>query len=119
MSYERQFKERHKIEDRMELSQKLCKKYPERVPIIVSRGKETSIQPINKNKFVAPRDISIGRFIYEIRKQIKMTPEESLYLFIGKTLPSSSALIEEIYNKYSDPDGFLYITYHGENTFGS
>lgn len=30
-----------------------------------------------------------------------------------------AALITQIYAEHADEDGFLYITYNGENTFGS
>jgi hypothetical protein len=30
----------------------------------------------------------------------------------------TAALMSHIYEKYKDEDGFLYITYSGENTFG-
>ena len=33
--------------------------------------------------------------------------------------PLSAALITTIYAEHADEDGFLYITYNGENTFGS
>jgi GABA(A) receptor-associated protein len=34
-------------------------------------------------------------------------------------LPPQSQTISEIYATYKNEDGFLYITYSGENTFGS
>lgn len=32
--------------------------------------------------------------------------------------PVAAALIENVYGDHKDEDGFLYITYSGENTFG-
>ena len=32
--------------------------------------------------------------------------------------PTCSALIGELYTQYKDEDGFIYIMYSGENTFG-
>ena len=32
---------------------------------------------------------------------------------------SAAALMSDIYQDHKDEDGFLYITYSGENTFGS
>jgi len=40
------------------------------------------------------------------------------FLFVEDVLPPSSALMSQIYEKHKDSDGFLYITYSGENTFG-
>jgi len=63
--------------------------------------------------------------MYEIRKHMpSLNPEDSILLFVYdlKTdthiLPPSSAVMSTIYEKHRDSDGFLYITYSGENTFG-
>ena len=36
----------------------------------------------------------------------------------GDILPTSSTTILEIYKSYSDEDGFIYMSYCGESTFG-
>jgi GABA(A) receptor-associated protein len=33
-------------------------------------------------------------------------------------MPHTAGLISSYYHKYKDEDGFLYISYSGENTFG-
>lgn len=43
---------------------------------------------------------------------------ESLFIFSGSTMLSSNTLMSVIYEKNKDVDGFLYIKYSGENTFG-
>ena len=35
-----------------------------------------------------------------------------------RTLLRAAALMSEVYDDHKDEDGFLYITYSGENTFG-
>jgi len=62
--------------------------------------------------------LSVGQFIYVIRKRIHLLPEESIYLFINSTIPVTSALIATEYENNQDTDGFLYINYAGESTFG-
>jgi len=111
------FKTQYTFEKRREVSQKLFEKYPDRIPVIVEPGKECRYE-INKSKFITPRDISMGRLISEIRKYVTIGSEEGLFLFINDEIPPTSQLIEEIYNKHHDSDGFLYITCHSENTFG-
>jgi len=34
-------------------------------------------------------------------------------------LAASSMTISSLYDSYKDPDGFLYLTYCSENTFGN
>ena len=38
--------------------------------------------------------------------------------FINNKLLPTSALMQTVYNKEKDEDGFLYVSYSGENTFG-
>lgn len=62
--------------------------------------------------------MTIGQFIYVIRKSMKLTPEKALFVFVGETLPATSTLVSELYRDYRDEDGFLYMIYSGESTFG-
>ena len=52
-------------------------------------------------------------------QRIKLAPEQAIFLFVSSgTLPPSVAALQTVYDKYKDEDGFLYMTYSGENTFG-
>jgi GABA(A) receptor-associated protein len=107
------------LEERQKESAKLREKYPERIPIIVKKGKSKNIDEIDKNKFMAPADSPFGQFIHILRKRIKLAPEQALFCFVGKnTIPSISETCAQIYEKYKDEDGFLYVTYESENVFG-
>ena len=98
---------------------RIQKKYPGRVPVFVFRLKDsTDIPEISKHKYLVPSDLTVGNFIYLIRKQLKLTPEKALYIFIGNTLPMSSSTMNEIYNTHKSPDGALRMYYTSENTFG-
>jgi GABA(A) receptor-associated protein len=113
------FKNKHTFSERVNLARKITDSHPDRIPIIVEKRKGTRIGDINKSKFLVPNDITIGKFIIEIRKHIEITPEQAIYIFVGDgTIPQSSTLISHIYRQYKDNDGFLYMTYSGENTFG-
>ena len=50
---------------------------------------------------------------------MKVPPEKSVFIFVKETIPQSGVLIEQLYNKYKDEDGFLYVSYSGESTFGN
>jgi GABA(A) receptor-associated protein len=47
-----------------------------------------------------------------------MAPEEAIYLFVNERILPVSKILGEIYEKYKDEDGFLYIKYDSEATFG-
>jgi GABA(A) receptor-associated protein len=53
----------------------------------------------------------------DFQKWLPETPP-ALFLFIDKVVPTSSMTMGEIYVEHKDVDGFLYIQYSGENTFG-
>ena len=57
--------------------------------------------------------------IYIVRKRIKIAPEKALFIFVNGTMPATHASVDEIYEKHQDEDGFLYLTYCTENTFGN
>lgn len=99
--------------------ERLSKKYPGRIPVFVFRLKDTTdIPEISKHKYLVPSDLTVGNFIYLIRKQLKLTPERALYVFIGNTLPMSSLTMGEIYQIHKSEDGSLRMFYTSENTFG-
>jgi GABA(A) receptor-associated protein len=113
------FKDKHTLQFRAEEAYKIKQKYPDRVPIIVERSKHTKNVPlIDKKKFLVPNDLTIGQFIYIIRKRMNLPADMALFVFIDSILPPTASLIETIYSEYHDQDGFLYMEYTGENTFG-
>lgn len=116
------FKERS-LEDRSRVSAKLLGRYPDRIPIIVDRPppsftRRDTTPPIDKHKFLVPKDLTMGKFVYEVRKHIKIDSQQSIFLFVNGTLIPNSESISRTYSRYKDMDGFLYITYATEDTFG-
>jgi len=113
------FKEEHTFDKRLEESTKIRQKYPERVPVIVEKVARSQINDIDKRKFLVPSDISVAQFMWIIRKRISLPPEKAIFLFVDKTIPQSCVSMGQLYEEHKDPDGFLYIAYSGENTFGT
>lgn len=112
------FKKKHSLENRKIESSKIKSKYPERIPVIVEKKENSSIFDIDKNKFLVPNDLTIGQFVYVIRKRIKLPPETGIFIFVKNQIPQQSILMSTLYEESKDIDGFLYITYTGENVFG-
>ena len=65
-----------------------------------------------------PVDLTVGQFVYVIRRRIKLPSEKAIFIFVNDILPPTAALISTIYEEHKDEDGFLYVLYSGENTFG-
>lgn len=115
---ENSFQQSHSFEMRLAESQRILEKYPDRIPVICERLKHINTPDIDKKKFLVPSDLTVGQFIYVVRKRIKLTPEQAIYLFVDGMIPPTSALLSNCYENNRDPDGFLYVKYCCENTFG-
>ena len=113
-----EFKAKHSFENRSIESSKIISKYPDRIPVIVEKQETTDIVEIDKNKYLVPRDLTVGQFVYVIRKRMKLPPEKAIFIFVNNQIPMQSMTISTVYNENKDDDGFLYIKYAGENTFG-
>ncbi|KAG4931947.1 hypothetical protein JHK87_045949 [Glycine soja] len=127
------FKLEHPLERRQAESARIRDKYPDRIPVIVEKAERSDIPDIDKKKLVilsnstytvvfkylVPADLTVGQFVYVVRKRIKVSAEKAIFVFINNTLPPTAALMSSIYEENKDDDGFLYMTYSGENTFGS
>lgn len=107
------------FEKRKEESDRIRKKFPDKIPVIVERAYGSSVHEIDKKKYLVPIDMTMGQFIYIVRRRINLPAEQALFLFLGNSIPPTSALMGSTYETKKDADGFLYITYSGENTFGS
>lgn len=115
------FKNQFPFKKRFEESERIMKKFPDRIPIICEKTsgiKNIDIPELDKSKYLVPIDLTVSQFLYIIRNRMKLSAEKTIFLFISNTIPPSSAFISNIYHQHKDPDGFLYITYSGENVFG-
>ncbi|CAN4116663.1 unnamed protein product [Withania somnifera] len=112
------FKLEHPLERRQAESSRIREKYPERIPVIVERAEKSDISDIDKKKYLVPADLTVGQFVYVVRKRINLSAEKAIFVFVKNILPPTAALMSAIYEENKDEDGFLYMTYSGENTFG-
>ena len=107
------------FDKRLSESKRIMAKYPDRIPLIVFKDPKSQLAQLDKYKYLIPLDLTLGQFIHVIRKKIKLAPEKSIFLFTQKnTLITISELMNTVYKKYKDEDGFLYLVYFEENTFG-
>lgn len=85
-------------------------KYTDRIPVICEKVEKSDIATIDKKKYLVPADLTVGQFVYVIRKRIKLSPEKAIFIFVDEVLPPTAALMSSIYEEHKDEDGFLYIT---------
>ena len=114
------FKKLHSLEKRKEESKRVLEKYEDRIPLIIVKDKNSQLPDIDKYKFLAPHDLTLGQFMYVVRKRIELDESQALFFFINETvMVNTSQNMISIYSSYKDEDGFLYISYCGENVFGN
>ena len=101
-------------------AEKLMQKYPDRIPVIVSRNKYSETTPeIDKHKYLVPNDLTIGQLQYVIRKRLSLNSDKGLFLFVNKTIMNTNTMIISAYqSEQCKEDGFLYVVYSYENVFG-
>lgn len=113
------FKHEHTFAERYEESNRVLVKYPDRKPIICEKTKlHKDLPNIDRKKYLVPNDLTIGQFIFIIRKRLKLRPDEALYLSANNKIMASSTTIGQVYHNDKDPDGFLYLYYAKESVFG-
>lgn len=114
------FKSQHTFEQRKDESGRIRAKYQDRVPVICEKQENTvsKIGEIDKKKYLVPIDLTIGQFIYVIRKRLKLPADEAIFIMVKGFIPQVSTQLAVLYRDYKDEDGFLYVTYNGENVFG-
>jgi GABA(A) receptor-associated protein len=114
------FKNEFSFENRLEEALRVLAKYPNRVPVICERSLQSKqgCPIIDKRKYLVPIDLTMGQFLYVIRRRLKLTHDKALFLFVENTIPSSTHLIGDVYETYKNSDRYLYITYSEENVFG-
>jgi GABA(A) receptor-associated protein len=113
------FKEQHTFEKRQKESKRILEKYPDRIPVIAEKEAKSDIPDIDKKKYLVPSDLSVGQFVYVIRKRIELPAEKAIFIFVKNKIPPTAELMSQVFERDKDEDGFLYVTYSGEGTFGS
>jgi GABA(A) receptor-associated protein len=108
------------VNERLKYSRKIINKYPDCVPVIIRKNpKDKNLVQIEKEKYLIPKNLTMSEIIFIIRKHIKVTPQQAIYIFVGSgTLVPTCNVISDVYDLYKASDEILYITYTSENTFG-
>ena len=104
------------IDERKKISTKIMTKHPDKVPIIADSGNSALV--LKKQKFIISRDFTVAQLQVLVRKGAILTPDEAIFIFINSTLPKTSSLIGDVYDKHCDEDGFMYMNVTLESTFG-
>ena len=112
------FKQNSSEKDRSVQSYRVLSQYShKKFPIIIDRGNIHSPM-IDKHKYIIDGEMRISEIFCILRSKLNLASSDAIFIFIDNTIPRMTSTIKEIYNQKKDSDGFLYITYSLENTFG-
>lgn len=114
-----EFKTRFTLEQRLLESTRVQAKYPGRVPVIVEIQKTSKLPKLDRSKFLVPSSLTIGQFMYVIRKKLELSSDKAIFAFVKNILPPTSALMSNIYDEFKEEDNYLYISICEESVYGS
>jgi GABA(A) receptor-associated protein len=108
------------LSEKIEYSCKLSKKYPDRIPVIVEKSKEITL---TNYKYLLPKQITVSTFLSIIRTKMNITENQALFTFVKTrnldyVMVPMSETISSVFETHRSEDGFLYIRFSVENTFG-
>ena len=113
------FQIKHSYQTRLEQSGNVLRKYPERVPVIIEKAKGSKIAAYDKIRYLVPGELTITQLLFVLRKRIMLASEQSIFIIVEDgTLVPANWTMSQVYHRYKNPDGFLYMNYMGENVFG-
>ena len=78
----------------------------------------SDVPEIDQNKFLVPADLSVGQFVYVIRKRIKLSTEKAIYIFVKTCFHRRLRACLRCAMSTRMMTGSFYIKFSGENYFG-
>lgn len=119
------FKMRIPLTERQRLSSGCLQSNLKLLPLIIENTR--SAPPLKKKEFAIKETMTFFQLKYFIMKALKAQQPHDSNLHLStlivsvsscKYLPCNNEFIKDLYDKYKDIDGFLYLTYTTEVAYG-
>lgn len=119
------FRDRYTPQERKNISDEIHRKRPGVVPIILEKARGSAMCDLKTSRFTVPASMSISSFTASLRKQLAANSEEPASTMIitvtdtGRIFGPNSVSVGDFYVVNGSADGFMYLTYREENSFGA
>jgi GABA(A) receptor-associated protein len=114
-----QFKASRDFLSRRTEAENIHRTWPDKLPLLLEKEQSSKIGTLIKPKLLCPDSFSVQQFQGYLRKKINLPRSSALFIVTeGGILLSGDRMMVDIYMKYKDEDGFLYLKYGDHSVFG-
>ena len=100
--------------------EKVLLRYQKKIPVICQRDLRCKDVPeLRRRKYLVPKSLKVMEFLYYLRRMMTVPEYVSIFLYVNNTLPSLNLTMGLLYEEERCNNGFLYIYYATEHTFGA
>ena len=108
---------------RKEIIQKVRNLHPTKLPIIVEYEPTFPNELRNERyKYLVNNDFRVFEFVNIIRDQIELSSKQGLLVYVNddtkNVLIQQGKMLSTVYDRYSNLDGFLYLSLDLEHIYG-
>lgn len=107
------FRMKYTYDNRETESNRILAKHKGKIPVVIEKNEKSNVPELDKYVHIIAENITIAQILLLIRKKVKLQSSDSLFLTIGnyEYIPGLNENLKDLYEKYKDPDGFLYLMY--------
>ena len=85
--------------------------------MLVEKAESSTLPELKQQKYLIPETRTLGHFLQAIRERLSLDSDDTVLLSVDEqVLCDASMLMSRVFQKHKDEDGFLYFTYHGDQT---